>query len=168
MAATNPDSAGLDGQPGTMSGRVPESGPRTVLYKLAREKLLDFARSLESSTTSFPAEWQSPSITPVTRVSRTDRERFVQDRGDLAQAPVAVQGRKRRREVAPGVEPMPSAPKRARLAGPQLQQLLLQREQADSDPKAKLHNLVINWLESIHADASVAPSPPASPVSGRC
>ena len=151
-----------------MNGGVPEPGPRTVLYKLAREKLLDFTRSLESSASS-PTDWHGPSITPITRVSRTgDCERPVHDRGNLVPASIRMQKRKRRGDEASGVEPIPPAPKRARLAGSQLQQLFLQREQAESDPKAKLHNMVINWLESIHADGSVASSPPASPVYGPC
>jgi hypothetical protein len=166
-AATSFESAGLGGLSRTMNGGVPEPGPRTVLYKLAREKLLDFTRSLESSTAS-PTDWQSPSITPITRASRTGYcERPVQDRGNLVQAPIRIQKRKRRSDEAPEVEPIPSAPKRARLAGPQLQQLSLQPEQTESDPKAKLHKLVIDWLDSIHADGSVVPSPLVSPEFGR-
>lgn len=138
-----------------MNGRIPEPRPRTVLYKRAREKLLDFARSLEPTTAS-PAEPQSTVATGGTRVPEADCEASVQDRDNPVQAPTPGEGRKRRRDIASGSEP--SFPKRPRLTGPRLQQLPPQGEQADSDPKAKAHNLVISWLESLEADGS----PPAS------
>jgi hypothetical protein len=116
--------------PKAMNGRVPEPSPSARLYRLAREKLLDFSRSLEVST-PLPAERPSPLINPNTLIPPTECEASVQDRGST-QTP---RGRKRRSELTSGMEPF--SPKRSRLAGPEPQQPPLRDEPADPDSRVR-------------------------------